>query len=257
MKIGIIGCGYLGQKAARFWKQRGHFISAFTRCPEKILPLSQSVDRVFLDFSSFITNQELLLVSVAPDQQSDYRSTYLRTAERLLQHIAGSSVTHILYTSSTSIYGDYSGEWVDEETEPRSETKEGLILLETEKVLLSLASSLLPVAILRLGELHGPGRQIADRLRRLQGVALPGTGDSYVNLTDVDELTRGLEFARLHALSGLFNFCSPFHPTRKELYNSICQKEEIPPVVWDPSRISPHAGNKRVCCRKIEQLGFQ
>lgn len=253
MKIGIIGCGYVGQATALHWKKKGHIVSVTTRRPERVAFLQSLVDHVYLltapSLKEFILEQEALLISVAPDTQDDYTSTYLQTASEVAQH--GAHLQTVLYTSSTSVYGDQQGVWVDENTPLQPAQAKDAILYQTEQVL----SQSLQACILRLGEIYGPGRDIGKRLRRAQQ-PFAGTGEAYTNLIHLADVVSALDFALKYHLKGIFNLCNDFHIPRREFYERLCQQELIPPVQWDPSKMSAHAGNKRVSNQKIKAQGF-
>ncbi|MFI0435659.1 MAG: SDR family oxidoreductase [Parachlamydiaceae bacterium] len=261
MKIGILGCGYVGLAAALRWKKEGHEVTATTRSPEKIPLLKECAHDVHLlnthPFSSFIHNQEALLVSVAPDSPSEYSSTYLETARLVAKHMDQKApLRHILYTSSTSVYGNHEGNWVDEATAISHEDENKRILFETEQLFLSCATPDLKICIFRLGEIYGPGREIQGRLRRTSHHSFSGDGNSYTNLIHIDDIVKGLNFALLHDLNGIYNLCSDFHIPRKEFYNELCQQEHLSPVRWDPMKLNPHGGNKRVSNQKMKDAGF-
>lgn len=253
MRIGIIGCGYVGQAAALYWKQKEHTVSVTTRRPERISLLQSLVDNVYLltnpSLKEFILQQEALLISVAPDTQDDYHSTYLHTASEVAQH--GAHLQTVLYTSSTSVYGEQEGSWVDETLFLQPAQIKDAILHQTEQVLLEN----LQACILRLGEIYGPGRDIGKRLRRMQQ-PFAGTGESYTNLIHLNDVVNALDFALNYNLKGIFNLCNDFHIPRRDFYEQICQQEMLPPVQWDPSKMSTHAGNKRVSNQKIKSQGF-
>lgn len=261
MKIGILGCGYVGQATALPWKKEGHHVAVTTRKFERVSPLKNIANEVCLltehSLPSFIAQQEALLISVAPDASSDYASTYLETAKRVTEQISNASnLRQIMYTSSTSLYGDQGGAWVDEEMPIQCLDNHRRILCETEQILLKTSSDNLHVCILRLGEIYGPGREIEERLKRMHHQPFAGNGESYTNLIHVNDIVNALHFALTHQLQGVYNLCSDFHMTRRQFYENICQKENIPSIQWDPTRTSVHGGNRRVSNQKIKNAGF-
>ena len=261
MKIGIIGCGYVGQAAALNWKKKNYYISVTTRQPERIATLSNCSDQVCVlkdqSLTSFIAQQDALLISVAPDHFSQYESTYLSVAHAVANHVKNNpSLKQIIYTSSTSVYGDNQGNWVDENALIFPQEIHTKILHEAEKILLNCASEHLKVCILRLGEIYGPNREIENRLRQRQNQPFPGTGDSYTNLIHLTDIVEALDFALTNGLKGIYNLCNDFHILRRIFYHDICQKEQIPPIKWDPQLRSLHGGNRRVSNQKIKDKGF-
>jgi nucleoside-diphosphate-sugar epimerase len=261
MRIGIVGCGYVGQAAATHWKQMGHHVAVTTRHSDRIPFLKTLADQVYLlgtqSLDAFIAQQEALLICVAPDAVSDYTSTYLHTAKQVAEQTKWSStLQHILYTSSTSIYGDHAGAWVDESTLLKPVHENAKILSETEQILLSCASTHLKVCIFRLAEIYGPGREIENRLRRMQPQSFPGTGDSYTNLIHLTDIVLALDFALQHGLNGIYNLCNDFHIPRHLFYDWLCEKEQMTAIKWDPTRTHSHQGNRRVSNQKLKSAGY-
>lgn len=261
MRIGILGCGYVGQAAALHWKNEEHQVSVTTRKKERLSQLAECADEVVLlneiSFPLFIQQQEVLLICVAPDQNSNYATTYFETAQKVVKEIPNSShLRHILYTSSTSVYGDHQGAWVNEETPIHCHDQNKQVLYETEQFLLSCASKELTVTVFRLGEIYGPGREIEERLKRMGHSPFAGNGESYTNLIHLDDIVRALSFAVSHKLNGIYNLCSDFHIPRKQFYEQLCQEHNLPPIQWDPTRHSLHGGNRRVSNQKIKDAGF-
>ena len=120
---------------------------------------------------------DALLISVAPDSSSDYTSTYLQTAQLIAKEAPKiSSLKHILYTSSLSVYGDHQGNWVIKHS-PAPANENAKILLETEKTLLNCSTNNLKVCV--NGEIYGPGREIENRLKRMIHSPFQAQGDPY------------------------------------------------------------------------------
>ena len=261
MKIGIIGCGYVGKAAAHYWKHQGHTISVTTRSTQRIQELELVADTVFVllndNLSNFIDEQEALLISIAPDRNSDYSSTYLKTACQVSQALQlNSTLKYLLYTSSSSVYGNCNGSWVDE-TAAIIPTNENIrILHETEQVLLNRHTPDVKTCIFRLGEIYGPDRCITNRLQRMQGISVPGNGQQFANLISLEDIVRALDFALSRQLHGIYNLCNDMHPTREQLYQELCEKEGLQMPTWDSKLVSTHSGNKKVSNEKMKQEGF-
>lgn len=258
-RVCIIGCGYLGKAAALKWKADGHEITVTARSLERAYDLRPFADLVYIlgdDWHDLIEKQDVVLLSIAPDAKSDYLQTYLRTAEALISSVGDSSVSQIIYTSSTSVYGEHEGEWVDENTPPRPANSNAQILLTAEQTLLKAATKHRKVCIFRLGEIYGPGRSIVDRVKRMQGVTFPGNGESLTNLVHLEEIISALDIAMQNTLNGVYNLCNDIHIRRKDLYKQICETQGWPEVQWDSSIMNPHAGNKKVSNEKLKTIGW-
>lgn len=258
MKILIIGAGYVGKAAAEHWKSEGHTLTLTTRFPNRIAELAPFTHRVMLmeHLSEALRGQDIVLLSVAPDssEESAYEQTYLGTAKALLQHL-DPATRQIIYTSSSSVYGEHGGALVDETTLLKPASRREAILVETEQLLQQAPCK---VCILRLGEIIGPGRRIADRLQALHGRPLAGTGENITNLSPIDEIVQALAEAVNSGWEGVYNICSDLHIPRNTFYKQICQEEGIPQVIWDASRASLHPGNKTVSNAKYKrQISFR
>lgn len=264
MNIAIIGCGYIGTEVALLWTKKGHHITATTRSPEKLDELSKAAQKSQIlkggdeqELIPLITNNDAILVSIAADGPEQYETAYLQTAQ-IFRHLALEMdlPRHLIYTSSTSVYGDHHGRWVDEESELLVKGEQGKILIESEKIYLSLQELGWHVCILRLAEIYGPDRELSKRVKQLENHTLPGTGDSYTNMIHKTDCAHGIDYAFRHNLEGIFNLADDDHPTRKELYHQISEKFRLPQAKWDPTHKSMHNGNKRVSNHKIKAEGF-
>lgn len=264
MKIGILGCGYVGQAVAKKWTEDGHEVIVSTRKPERISELKKVSKNVFILqpglMKEFLQPLEALLVSVAPSRFAsieEYQDAYLSTAQNLLRNLANCpQLQQIIYTSAISVYGDLKGGWADETSAAIPNSKHAEILYDTEKFYQSMASPSLNVCIFRLGDIYGPGREFEGRMHRMQGKILPGTGENYTNMVHLSDIVSAINFALNNNLEGIYNLCNDFHVPVKPFYNEICRKEKLPPVQWDPTKESPYGGDMRISSQKIKDLGF-
>jgi nucleoside-diphosphate-sugar epimerase len=264
MKIAIIGCGYVGSAAAAFWKQKGHAVTVTTTTPSRVEYLKQQYGRALLlighhsgNWNALLDDNEAVLLSVAPARATDYENTYLRTAQTLANLLEKNhTVSQVLYTGSTSVYGSHEGKWVDETSELLAESHQSRILIETEKTLLQTSNPPRKVAIFRLAEIYGPGREVHERLKRIQGLSAAGDGSNYTNLIHVDDIVRALDYAITNKMEGIYNLCNDAHLPRREFYDRLCEAHHLQKISWDPAKISIHGGNRRVSNQKIKQAGF-
>ncbi len=97
----------------RLLEENGHVVTPSTRKTENIACLKQYADKVVLikdSLEPLLEEQEALLFCVSPDKLEDYENTYLENA-RALKALAPTfaALTQIIYTSSTTVYGDHQG----------------------------------------------------------------------------------------------------------------------------------------------------
>jgi nucleoside-diphosphate-sugar epimerase len=260
----IIGCGYIGGAVAQSWTTRHINVTATTTRPERLQNLQAIAKDAYVlngddpqTMERLLAGKECVVMSVAAKGAQDYANTYLTTAKNLVTALKDHpEVTQVVYTSSTSVYGDCKGEWVDETRPLAPTTPQAKILAEAEQILLSAATDTRHICVLRLGEIIGPERSIEQRLATSRLQPLPGDGSNFTNIIHQSDIVRAIDFAVSHRLTGVYNLCNDLHITRKELYQQICDRNEWPPVTWDPSRPSLHGGNKRINCDKIKATGF-
>lgn len=260
----ILGCGYVGEALARRWKAQGHRVTVTTTRNERVPALSQVADEVLVlqgreqdALREALRDKEWVAVTIAARHTNDYADAYLATAIQLTAALAvADTLRQIVYTSSTSVYGDCGGRIVNEDETVHPQSPQGEILCQTEQVLLQATDSGRRVCILRLGEIIGPGRELLDRLRRLGGMALPGDGHQFANLSPLATIVDALDFACEKELQGIFNLCLDTHLTRRQLYRAICSENGLPEVRWSGFGGGIHSGNKRISSQKIVASGF-
>ncbi len=264
MKIAIIGCGYIGQEAASIWKKKGFHVTATTRNPDRLDELSKLAQKSIVlkgndedELIPLIADNDAIVLTIGADSPEHYESAYLNTS-KIIRHLALEMDTprHLIYTSSTSVYGDHHGQWVDETSPLLSKSEQGKILIETEKNYLATEEVGWRVCILRLAEIYGPERELSRRVKQLEGHALPGSGDHYTNMVHRKDCADAIDYALRHHLEGIYNLADDDHPTRKELYDAISHKFGLARLKWDPTHTPLHTGNKRVSNHKIKTEGF-
>jgi nucleoside-diphosphate-sugar epimerase len=169
-KVLIAGCGYVGSQLGTMLVADGHDVFALKRntaglppgltpvkadltLPETLTALPSHIDTIFYT------------AGAGRSDEAGYRASYLDGVGRLLSSLAdlGEKPKRIFFTSSTSVYDQRRGEWVDEESHAGPTSFRGEIMLMTERLL--LAGSI-PGTVVRFGGIYGPGR---DRLLRAVG----------------------------------------------------------------------------------------
>lgn len=161
----VIGAGDLGGRVARSRAAAGDRVLALRRHP----PAASSTDSVQWLAAELASGRGLdalprhpdaVVVAVAPDERSEaaYRALYVDGVARALDRFA--AVPRLVFVSSTAVYGEDAGEWIDEDTPPMPPAFNGKVLLEAEAHVAQYAAR---TTALRLSGLYGPGR---DALRR-------------------------------------------------------------------------------------------
>ena len=205
----IAGCGYVGAVLAGQLAADGHRVLGLRRQPKglsaAVVPVAADVgDGAGLAVAIDAAAEgpvDALIYAAAPDGSADdaYRAVYVDGLRRVLDVVVrrGEPLRCVLFASSTSVYGQRAGEWVDEEsaTEPRD--FRGARMLEAERLLLE---SGLPTTAVRLGGIYGPGRtRLVESVRDGRAQARRG---HYTNRIHRDDAAGALRHLLALALGG-------------------------------------------------------
>lgn len=170
----IAGCGDVGIAIGERRHRRGDTVWGLRRSvdalPSAIRPFAADLTR--LEDVDWPTSFDLVVYAAAADERSEaaYRRAYVEGVRQITARLAAqtSLPRQLVFVSSTGVYGQSDGEWVDESspTEPSSFT--GRVLLEGEAL---IRSAPFPSVIARSGGIYGPGRTaLIDRVRAGRGV---------------------------------------------------------------------------------------
>ena len=159
-----LGHGYSAAALAR--RLEGWRIIGTTRRTEKADRLrAQGIEPALWpgeDLSPAITEATHILVSIAPNDEGDViLGHYSDAIAKAAPHLKW-----VGYLSTTGVYGDHQGGWVDEDTPLAPTTKRGRIRVLAESQWQALAErSDLPLHIFRLAGIYGPGRGPFEKVR--------------------------------------------------------------------------------------------
>jgi len=264
IKAAILGCGYVGTAVARCWSDQGIHVTATTTSPDRVTDLRSVAGSVKIVHGAdlpaveeLVQSRELLLIAVAGGRKAGYEAVYLDTAKTVLAALdKAPHLRQIIYTSSFSVYGHQQGRWVTEADPIYPATDNTKVLAATEQTILSAATPERKVCVLRLGGIYGPDRELQKIYSRAAGSVRPGTGTEGSNWIHLDDIVGAIDFARQHALSGIYNVVQDEVLTSKELIDRVCHAHNMPPVTWDPSRPSERPHNVRVSNQKLKAAGY-
>jgi len=181
--------------------------------------------------------------------------------------LARSRAVWIGYLSTTNVYGDLAGGWVDERSPPAPAGERGRRRLATETAWRQLhAEHGRPVHVFRLTGIYGPGRNQLEALRqgRARRIDKPGQVFSRIHLDDIVAVLRA-SMARPHP-GRVYNLADdrPAAPAEVVAYASILLGVEPPPLEdFETAEMSAMArsfydDNKRVANARIKaELGVR
>jgi nucleoside-diphosphate-sugar epimerase len=209
----VFGHGYSAQALARLLLPQGWRVIGTTRSAEKAEALrAEGVEPVIwpdTDMEPHIREASHLLISIAPDEAGD---PVLRDCADALAVHAPFEWTG--YLSTTAVYGDHQGGWVNENTPLTPATKRGYQRVQAEAAWRELASAGLNLHIFRLAGIYGPGRGPFAKVRR-------GTARRIIKKSQV--------FSRIHVDDiAQVLAASIAQPNPGAIYN-VCDNEAAPP----------------------------
>lgn len=268
-RLFCFGLGYSALALARALRSEGWRVAGTCRSPEKRAGLiAQGIEAHLFDRGRPLVDPgalagcRFILSSVPPDEAGD----------PVIDHHAGDlarleTVDWIGYLSTTGVYGDRAGGWVDEGSERRPGGVRGRRRVAAEDAWLRLwERDGLPVHLFRLAGIYGPGRSALDALRRgtARRVVKPGQVFGRVHVEDVVTVLRA-SMAQPHP-GAAYNVCDdrPADPAAVIEHAAALLGVKPPPAVpFEEAELSPmaasfYAENKRVRNDRIKrELGVR
>ena len=268
----IAGCGYVGGRVAATWLARGMRVCAITRSEAKAKELaSPGIVPILFDLAQTTHMPELpdvdvVLWSVGFERTSgaSRQAIWIDGLQRLLHALpARTEARRILYTSSTSVYGDGDGQDVDEHTLPIPTSEGGFACLAAEQLLQEFArQSSACVSILRLAGIYGPNRLLRRTADLHANVPIMSPPDEWLNLIHVDDAVTAIDaISRMSSPPSLINIVAGQSVTRREYYATLAKLvDALPPRFAEPTAESTsqpqrrRGGNRRVVSGVRESL---
>lgn len=194
-KIAVLGAGYIGTAVARVLVAQGADVWAVRR---RTASPNDGITWLSGDLASgsipgLPDQLDAVILSVAPSGGGDrYEDTYPPAARTALAIAIATGARAVVYTSSTGVYGEGDGGWVEESTPRRGAGPGNQELIEAEDTLLQ--SGRRGVTVLRVAGIYGPGRD--PRGRYAHPGMLPSRGQYWTNLAHQADIVSAI----LHVL---------------------------------------------------------
>jgi len=268
-RLFCLGLGYTAQALARRLLQEGWQVGGTCREPDKAAAWrAEGIDAMIVDDSrppadadGMLADVTHLLASIPPDAAGDPALRLWGPAIARHGRLAWAG-----YLSTTGVYGDRNGGWVDE-TSPLAPTGErGQRRVEAEAGWQALAAQGVPVHVFRLAGIYGPGRSALDTVRagRAQRVVKP---DQVFSRVHVDDIVQVLAASIAQPRPGaVYNVCDDNPAPPDEVIAHACALLGVEPPPEIPFETAPlsdmarsfYADNKRVANRLIkDELGVR
>ena len=268
----ILGCGYIGQRLARTYRDQGYPVTAVTRSEASCLALARSgfqalardLAREPLDDLGWAGEDLFHLAPPPPDGVEDGLTRHLVAAFR-----QGGHPRRLVYLSTTGVYGDCGGDWVDETRPPAPVADRSRRRWEAEETLRAWSrESGADLVILRVAGIYGPGRLPLERIR--QGLPLAREEDSpWSNRIHADDLVAACVAAMARGAPGqVYNVCDGHPSTMTDYFLRVADAAGLPrpPLVplseaaglVSPGMMSYLAESRRLSNRRLrEELGLK
>jgi nucleoside-diphosphate-sugar epimerase len=254
-QILIAGCGYVGTTLGKLCVLEGKTVWGLRRrshlLPTQIRPITADLGQPET-LRSLPTHLEYLFYTAAADRSDDacYQATYVEGLKNLIKALDEQKIhpKRVFFTSSTAVYGQTNGEWIDENSPTENKHFSGSRLMEAERLLLTCP---FPWTVVRLSGIYGPNRtRLLEQVKRGEITAHESTS-SYTNRIHRDDCA-GLLFHLMLLKNPLGLYIGSDHePARLcDVVGWLAQKLDVQPqnMPASPSNTEDRfRGNKR--CR--------
>jgi nucleoside-diphosphate-sugar epimerase len=268
MKLIIFGAGFSGLAIARELAGECDVAGGTTRSPERFSALQGAGLTPFIyqgeslsdDLDAATRETTHLVMSISPDAAGDPLLQLF--AEGLRKSMP--KLEWIGYLSTVGVYGDHGGEWVDEDTPCRPKSKRSVARLAAEDGWTRLAGEAgLPLAIIRLSGIYGPGRNALKTMHegKARRLIKPGQVFNRIHVADIGGATALLARQRL---GGIYNVTDDLPAPPQDVVSQAARVMGVePPAEMDfetadlsPMARSFYGENKRVSNTKIKSAGY-
>lgn len=261
-KLLIIGCGDLGQRLAQHLDRETYTITGLRRHPPADQPhlhylacdatQSGQLDTHFSD-QSF----DVIVITMTPTERSDagYQQAYVSTCHNLIaalrQHQRKPRL--IIFVSSTAVYGQNDGSWIDEQTATQPNGFAGTRLLEAEQI---IQNSGFAHCIVRFSGIYGPGRnRLIEQVKQRRAPASP----HYTNRIHAEDcagtLAHLIALQHKQPLANIYLATDSSPTPMIEVVSWIAQ--QLGATDFLCAEASNERGNKRISNQRLLTSGYQ
>jgi nucleoside-diphosphate-sugar epimerase len=263
----ILGAGFSGKAIGDVFREAGFTVSGTTRSEEKAASLRErGIDPILYNgeisgaLAAAMARATHVVQSIAPGRDGD---PLFRPGMAALS-VLMPKLEWAGYLSTVGVYGDHKGGWVNEETVLNPVSARSVERVEAEDHWLGFGkASGLPVAVLRLAGIYGPGR---NALRNME----EGTArrlikkDQVFNRIRVEDIGRSALFLAENHLGGVWNITDDEPGPPQDVVAEAARLMGLPTppdIPFETAELSPMARSfygekKRVSNAKLKAAGF-
>lgn len=228
--------------------------------PARVMPFPFDGESLSDALAAALADADVLIASVPPDERGD---PILRCAGAVLEK---GRLGQVVYLTTLGVYGHYAGAWVDETTPPRagSARLERRLAAEDEWRAFGRRKGI-PVSVLRLAGIYGPGRNALQQLRAGEARRIDKPGQVF-NRIHVADIVRTIKAVMSQRFDGILNVTDdlPAPPGDPIAYAAALLGLPVPAAIpfdaaardMSPMALTFWAANKRVANRRLKtELG--
>jgi nucleoside-diphosphate-sugar epimerase len=262
-KVLIVGCGSIGYQLAELLAKAGHDVTGLKRNPptasnENVKFVCADIS-ILQDLKVLDTDFEHIFFIVSADSRNEnsYRDIYGTGIDNLLNKFAHArSQAPWIFVSSTSVYGQNQGEWVDEDSETKPNKSTSLKIVQAEKKLMAINSA---NVVVRFSGIYGPGREYLLRMAK-QAPSIQQNPPAFTNRIHQRDCVGVLQFLFEQRLAGI------------NLKQCYVASDDDPAPLWDViswlavqmqcdppiAQIAGHDSDMNKRCRndRLKKLGY-
>lgn len=261
----IAGCGYIGTALGARLAAEGHVVWGLRRhaelLPTAIRPLAADLT-LPETLRALPPSLEYVFYTAAAGATEDaaYRAIYVDGLRNLLDALGHQrqQPRRIFFTSSTAVYSQCAGEWVDESSPAESTEFSGNRLLEGERALLEGSFD---ATVVRLGGIYGPGRtRLIDTVRQGRAVCIDSS-PVYTNRIHRDDCAGVLRHLMMLSQPERLYLGVDHDPAEEyEVFRWLARQLDAPPPRVEPAsgrRTTRHQTNKRCSNARLVASGYE
>ncbi|MEP3198548.1 MAG: SDR family oxidoreductase [Lentilitoribacter sp.] len=269
MRLMIFGAGFSGRAIGKKLSETFDFVGGTTRSEDnfelltehKISPFTFQGDEFSPELQTQLSSVTHLIQSISPDKNGD---PIIPLVDQNLLNIMP-NLKWVGYLSTVGVYGNHDGAWVDEETICKPVSKRSVARVEAENLWQELCErSDIPLAILRLSGIYGPGRNTFENYKKGTARRLIKK-DQVFNRIFVDDIAGAIELLIRNNKAGIFNVTDNEPAPPQDVVEYAAQLLGVNPpdeIDFETAELSPMARsfygeNKRVSNAKIKKLGYE
>ena len=233
--IVIIGCGYIGTLVAKNYLDNHTPVTGLVRSEasaEKLRNIGIQAHiadlSAPLDMDIDINFQDSLVFHFAPPPATGVADTH---TNHLLQVISSKQQLpkRIVYISTTGVYGDCEGRWIDENEPVKPDADRAKRRLDAEKQLQTFGTKHgVDIIILRVAGIYGPGKLPIKRLQQNLPVIRQEEAPFTNRIHAIDLVNIAVQAMQLGKPGEIYNISDGHPSTMTEYFNTVADKANLP-----------------------------